>query len=103
MGDYHDKHRVADVCDLWTLGNEDRHGRTKTEQAEAKRAQMIREVEALYQKAHLVLDSDRDLFDTPLEQLVNGTTSYMFAWKANWEKCILNSIKRQEELDAANS
>ena len=87
----------TDVCELWEMRNQDRHGRNKTEQAEAKRAQAIREVEVLYQLASEVREEDSDLFHIPLEQLVEGTTAYMKAWIANWEKCILESVKRNAQ------
>ena len=84
----------TDWFELWTMRNEDRHGKDKSSRASAKRGQMIREVEALYMLASEVHPEDTDIFDVELETLLQRSTSSLFSWKANWEPVIRSSINK---------
>ena len=81
---------------LWTMGNEDRHGKDRTAQAEAEREQVIREVRLLYQMSVDVQRKDMDVFDTDLETMIQSSTANMFAWKSNWEKIITASVRHEK-------
>ena len=85
----------TDWFQLWTMRNEDRHGKDKTAQAQAKREQVIREVSFLYQMSGDVQRKDMDVFDTDLETMIQSSTANMFAWKSNWEKIITASVQRE--------
>ena len=86
----------TDWFELWTMRNEDRHGKNKNEQTKAIRAQTIREVTALYDKAEDMDPSDLDIFDQSLETMIEDTTASLFSWKSNWERIINASVVRQQ-------
>jgi hypothetical protein len=79
---------VTDVIDtvfcrwwtLWTSRNDDRHGRDKESQAEAAKAQAIREVKLLYDMKDSVLPQHRGILQQPLEQKLQWNKSYLRAW-----------------------
>ena len=75
--------------------NRERHGDTSDEKAQAVIAQTEREIQQLYEIQHDVCNEDQDLFPQTLEELLSTSQANQYAWKANWGKCILASVKRK--------
>jgi hypothetical protein len=70
---------------LWKLRNEDRHGRDQATQRQAQEMQTIREVTLFYENHADKVGPDLQwLFQTPLQEKLQGNISNLRIWISTW-------------------
>lgn len=84
--------------ELWTLRNEQRHGSDEFTRARARYEQAAREVSLAYEKRDLVMIQERRLFDTPLEERLQGTAAQLRQWLHTFQTLIDQSANEAAEV-----
>lgn len=70
---------------LWKLRNEDRHGRDEATERQAQERQIIREVQMFYENhANRVGPNLQWLFQTPLQEKIQGNITNLRIWISTW-------------------
>ena len=83
---------------LWTQRNEDRHGKDKEEQSEARLEQLYREVELLYSRADEAPTRVNDtIFRCDLETQLQKKHAELVAWLANWLPVVEAETRRTRQ------
>ena len=84
--------------ELWTLRNEQRHGSDEFTRARARYEQAAREVSLAYEKRDLVMIQEGRLFDTPLEERLQGTAAQLRQWLHTFQTLIDQSANEAAEV-----
>ena len=85
--------------DLWKMRNDRRHGTDENTRKIARHEQAAREVSLAYDQKDLVMIQERNLFDIPLEERLQGTAAQLRQWLNTFQTLITQST--QEALEDA--
>jgi hypothetical protein len=79
--------------ELWDLRNKDRHGADSNLKSVALHAQAVREITILYSYQNTVLQKDRSIFATDLNEISAGDTNHIRQWINTYQAVILKSVQ----------
>jgi hypothetical protein len=81
----------VDCHNLWTLQNEERHGKEQTRKQARRLAQLKRDLLEIFKYKSEVLASDRDIFHTPVSTLLTLPPNEILKWIKSRKPIILHS------------
>jgi hypothetical protein len=82
---------LVECHNLWLLRNDERHGKEQSQKRTRRLEQLERDLIAIFQFESEVLASDRDIFDTPISDLLTLPPSEITKWIASRKPIILQS------------
>jgi hypothetical protein len=93
---------LIDCHTLWTIRNGERHGTDKKTQCINRLAQLERDLISIYQFEPEVLASDKNLFDTPIDELLTLPPDEIDKWITSRRPIILQSRREARRHSTCN-
>jgi hypothetical protein len=84
---------LVDCHNLWLLRNDERHGKESAQKRSKRLEQLERELIAIFKYETEVLASDRDIFDTPIQELPTLPLGKISKWITSRKPIILQSCR----------
>jgi hypothetical protein len=85
---------LVDCHNLWSLRNEERHGKEQTQKRTKRLEQLERDLLLIFQLESEVLASDRNIFSPPIAQLTTLPPGGITKWIASRQPIILHSRRK---------
>jgi hypothetical protein len=93
---------LSDCHTLWMLRNGERHGTEKTQKRVKRLEQLERDLIEIYRYKHQVLASDRDIFDTPVSEMITMSPTEISKWIVSRRPIILQSRREANRRCVSN-
>jgi hypothetical protein len=93
---------LIDCHTLWTIRNGERHGTNKKTQCISRLVQLERDLITIYKLEPDVLASYKDLFDTPIDELLTLSLDEIEKWITSRRPIILQSRRKARRHSTSN-
>jgi hypothetical protein len=93
---------LIDCHTLWTIQNGERHGTGKKTQRITRLVQLERDLLSIYKFEPEVLASNKDLFDTPIDELLTLSPDEIDKWITSRRPIILQSRREARRHSTSN-